>query len=507
MKMIKSFIKKYIFTFRIEILLFISLILSRILKIVFSSSFEADEARDLLVARHMSFYGESPIIGHHMGGIDGLYHSLNYYSFLEFLTRIQDNPYFIFTCFAFLSIIAGILLYLGTLQLFDRKIAIVTTFAYTISPQFIIATNVWGAYLSFLFHIYAYYFFALFIKKKLKIFLFVHILIFAYACSISPFGLPFALFYIVIAFSSVKMLFIESFLYLTSFLYINRDHFIYFFDKYSAYIHNVLYGMNLIDFHSFLLEKSRIVTLIFRDMIGVTPKGGFFLLILIGGIYVWNHKKIQYKIICILITYFIWLYITIISLFFPGRIWTHHLLLIYLLLYHFMVIVLVNIYKINRLLIVTIFITYLIIPKQPNLFPNGSIESKLTFPYNSLKEFDLATNTFVSYIQRNKSDNFSVTQNNFFADGVYPVPEIYYFLERRLHKKMVHIIPASIYNIPEEYHTSMFFVCRRYWEDSLFHSKNCKKYLKELLPDYKLIDTLYTTKNISIFFLKKRGGL
>jgi len=128
--------------------------------------FDNDQARDLLVVRHIVFFNEPRILGHDASGIPGLFYPPYYYYFLSFITRLFDNPQIIYLIIALLSGASVYFLYLTIKLLFNKNIALYSTIIYIFLPGINRSANLWSCYVGLSFFIISLYFLVSFLKSK-----------------------------------------------------------------------------------------------------------------------------------------------------------------------------------------------------------------------------------------------------------------------------------------------------------------------------------------------------
>lgn len=484
----------------VELSLFLLLIASRIIKFVNYSTFEADEARDLLVGRHMNVYDDIPKIGHHMAGINNFYFSLNYYRFVSFLTSIRDNPYFIYVSFSILSIIAGILLFYSTKDLLNRKIASLLLFFYAISPVFINAASIWGSYASFSMNIISFFFLIKFIKERVFLFFLIHLFLFGLTISFEFSGIPICLLYVFLLSRSYKEFIGNSFLYFSLFLSFNWGHFVYFQSDYMAvfrgtytdFFHNLKYPI-------FLADRMRLLHILVQETINVSLNNWPLLVAILAllCLYVlFNRKNKELRAVFFIVFSYVWILINICSFIFPSKIWSHHLLTIYVLIYLGLSILLSTLKRTYILLILTAILMQIYFYK--NKTPH------VTFPqYNSLKEFDFISSKLNEFISIKRIGEFSVGQNDTQYKSEFPVPEIYYFLERKM-GKLISVTSATQFNMPQIVrYDDGFFVCRHYTDNlkPYLEPVKCLRLIRSLYGEYRVSSIVHQSNHVIVYHL------
>lgn len=489
-------IKKY----SIETSLFLFLFASRIIKLLNYSTFEADEARDILVARHMSLYDDVPKIGHHMAGINNFYFSLNYYRFISLLTSIKDNPYFIYLSFSVLSIVAGILLFFAIKDLLNKKVAALLLFFYTVSPVFINAASVWGSYASFSLNLISFFFLVKFIKKRNFVFFLIHLFLFGLTISFEFSGIPICLLYIFLLSRSYKEILGNSLLYFVLFLSFNWGHFVYFrsdystvfMDKYTAVFHGTNYP-------AFLADRMRLLYILIQETINITFSSGPLLvafITLLCSYVLLNKKYAEHRAAFFIVFSYIWILINACSLVFPSKIWNHHLLTTYMLIYLGLSILLSELKRGYILLIVAAIILQIYFYKN--------IKPHVTFPkYNSLREFDLISDKLNKHLSKKRIGTFSIVQNDTQYKTQFPVPEIYYFLERK-RGKLINVTSATQFNMPEiTKQNEVFFVCRHYTDNLKpnLQPAKCLELIQNLYGEYRIASIIHKSKYVIVYHL------
>lgn len=103
--------------------------------------FQADEGRDLLVARHIVVYNEQIRIGHNTSGIPGASYPPFYYYLLAAVTKIKDNPFFIYFFFVVFNTSSILFVYLAANNFFNYRVGIYSALFYAFLPMAILAAN------------------------------------------------------------------------------------------------------------------------------------------------------------------------------------------------------------------------------------------------------------------------------------------------------------------------------------------------------------------------------
>lgn len=486
-------------THQAEFFLFTLLIFSRFIKGYFFSSFEADEGRDLLIPRHMAFYNEIPKIGHNIGVIKNFNYSINYYFFISLITRLVDNPYFIYFIVAVFAICAGIALYFGTKRLFDKSTARLILFFYIFSPQFIYSINVWGSYCSFYIQIFSFYFFSLFINSRKKLHFLIHLALFGVASSFEFSNAPLLFLYPVFLSKSAKRYLHFLILYSLSFFTLNIDHFMYFKKFYFQIMLSApLHLTDRFNLDVIISDKFRLFTLIGTNTFNLPL---FFCVIFICLIFILYLQKRNHSALATIsiLSIYIFLFITLSSLLFPNKLWAHHFLGIYLLLYLTISLIISQFSQIAKFIILSLFIVLIFLK-----FDHGRFKFKMpNYPYNSLKMFDRASLQLDNYLKSRKINHFDLIQNNDNFTRLLPVPELYYFLEKK-RGKLININSGTQFNLPEERGMrDIFYICRKYWETTIRYNRySCERLLRNTL-NYAVPSPILREKNIIIYHIER----
>jgi len=494
---------------------FLILIVTRILKVVFAASLEVDEGGELLVARHIVKFGEYPLIGHHCSGTN-LFYSFNYFYFLALLTAIFDNPYFIFLCMAIFNICAGFFLYKTVQLLINKKVGLLVLLFYTFSPQFIISANVWPAYIGTMFCLISFYFLVAFNKFKKKLYFLIHLGLFSFACTVQVTQLvwiPFAAIYITLSLGNYKVregfsFFIEVFKYLSiyiiSFFILNLNQFLYY--KFSLV---QIFGLNNINSPqiSFFSALQALIYRFIRDALGIEYSFIpllLYLLLLCVFFYRKRARKTEVVILSGLILSIMFFFNTISR----GKIFSHHLLILHIPFFvqiAIMIDSISNIYKINWKWNYTLFwVVISLIAVSGRLLLQ---KDKMAFPYNSLREIEQASIS-INGILSNTAEYGFIQNSPMINESFFPSPEFIYFIERINGKKMVSIksgvqFYTTIKNKPFQY-----LICRKYWEHPYKHNVDiCLKAFTSQYINYTFMKQVFRSSNIEIFLFKNRVNI
>lgn len=169
------FSKKIFNYYSLLFIIFIIGLSLRTVKFRLLSVLEADEGRDLLVARHIVKFGEFVLLGHNSAGISGFYHGPYYYYLLAFLTFLYDNSYFIFTVMTIWHSLGIVLIFYTGKNLVNTRSGIIACLFYSLSLFLITTNNIWGFFISFQLFILSFFFFSLYYRKKSKIYFYLHV--------------------------------------------------------------------------------------------------------------------------------------------------------------------------------------------------------------------------------------------------------------------------------------------------------------------------------------------
>lgn len=145
------------------------------------SILEADEGRDLLVARHIAQYGFNTFVGHDAAGLGGLKYGPYYYYLLSFFNRLRDDIGFTYLLITFWHSLGIIELFVIGKNFLNERVGLMASALYAVSYLMLLTNNVWGAYLSFQVFLLSLFVFSFYYKTRSKLYLYLHLVFFALA--------------------------------------------------------------------------------------------------------------------------------------------------------------------------------------------------------------------------------------------------------------------------------------------------------------------------------------
>lgn len=498
--MSKSFSKKVHISNEVIFLLLIFLLglLLRLVKFHFFSSLEADEGRDLLVARHMVRFGEFILLGHHCAGISGFYYGPFYYYFLALLTYLFNSPYLIFLFMTIWCSTGTISMFYIGKNLINKHVGLISALLYGVSFLMISTNNIWGPYVSFQIFILSLLFFSFYYRYKNRAFLYLHVFLFTLSFSMEYSYVIVLPVFIAWAYYLSKLKNKSSFVK-TAFLYIFFlsitfiPQFIYFGSKIKYFF---MAKNWLSSDSSFFLGIKTIKEQFFPALFNYAPQ---IVLYIICVLFPWfllrvnkNKEAISTNKFFILVTPVFGLIASLIS---PNRSITY---LLCLYLFFFLSLGLMIDYIAPKKNLLTLM---LIVPIVIGLLPTNAFFYSSS-QNNSLIGAEKVANTIKKVIgknfQKDYLNNFSIVQNSNIAASVFfPGPEFYLFLEEKLNYKLINIVQESQFNYQNINHAKyVFLICRLYTDTPSWPNLCFDSFIKENGGSYGLKGKFYNSKTM-----------